>query len=176
MLMDQFTRYLPLQLIKTSFSVTNSYVLRKLRLILFPWRHKPWARQIRRSAENGSMEGWQPPRDDINAPDLYIPSESNVCPGRSSRLSWEVALTRSYGARHLYSALRTSIWSAGSIPSRDPRRVILEGPRRRNHRVLHYQTWMLFVGCARWRSQRSRIDWLWRVQIRRVSSRFGGCQ
>jgi hypothetical protein len=24
------------------------------------------------------MEGWQPPREDINAPDLYIPSESRL--------------------------------------------------------------------------------------------------
>ncbi|WWD20727.1 hypothetical protein CI109_105203 [Kwoniella shandongensis] len=73
-----FTRYLPLQLIKVSFSVTNSYVFNKLRLILFPWRHKPWSRQVRRSAENGAMEGWQPPRDDINAPDLYIPTMALV--------------------------------------------------------------------------------------------------
>lgn len=69
---SQFTRYLPLQLIKTSFDVTNSYVLRKIRLVLFPWRHKPWAR-TRRSGDAGS-DGWQPPREDINAPDLYIPS------------------------------------------------------------------------------------------------------
>jgi hypothetical protein len=63
-----------LTLIKISFSVTNTYVLKKLRLVLFPWRHKPWARQVRRSGEGG-VDGWQAPRDDINAPDLYIPSE-----------------------------------------------------------------------------------------------------
>ncbi|WRT70708.1 uncharacterized protein IL334_007706 [Kwoniella shivajii] len=73
-----FTRYLPLHLIKVSFSVTNSYVLNKLRLVLFPWRHKPWSRQVRRSTENGAMEGWQAPRDDINAPDLYIPTMALV--------------------------------------------------------------------------------------------------
>ncbi|WVQ63295.1 uncharacterized protein L199_001447 [Kwoniella botswanensis] len=73
-----FTRYLPLHLIKVSFSVTNSYVLNKLRLVLFPWRHKPWSRQIKRSSENGVMEGWQAPRDDINAPDLYIPTMALV--------------------------------------------------------------------------------------------------
>ncbi|WWC92300.1 uncharacterized protein L201_007254 [Kwoniella dendrophila CBS 6074] len=73
-----FTRYLPLHLIKVSFSVTNSYVLNKLRLVLFPWRHKPWSRQVKRSSENGAMEGWQPPRDDINAPDLYIPTMALV--------------------------------------------------------------------------------------------------
>ncbi|OCF43284.1 ER to Golgi transporter Yif1 [Kwoniella heveanensis CBS 569] len=73
-----FTRYLPLHLIKVSFSVTNTYVLNKLRLVLFPWRHKPWSRQVRRSTENGAMEGWQAPRDDINAPDLYIPTMALV--------------------------------------------------------------------------------------------------
>lgn len=69
------SRYLPLPMVKTCFSVTNSYVLRKLRLVLFPWRHRPWSRQVRRAAENGGVDQYQPPRDDINAPDLYIPSE-----------------------------------------------------------------------------------------------------
>ncbi|KAJ9119155.1 hypothetical protein QFC22_003646 [Naganishia vaughanmartiniae] len=91
-----FTRYLPLPLVKTSFSVTNSYVLSKLRLVLFPWRHHPWSRQAIRTSgmsgqpdsvhpggagiSNGSsgQEGWMPPRDDINAPDLYIPSMALV--------------------------------------------------------------------------------------------------
>ena len=45
--------------------------MNKLRLLLFPWRHKPWSRRVRRS-ENGQAE-WQAPRDDLNAPDLYIP-------------------------------------------------------------------------------------------------------
>jgi hypothetical protein len=45
----------------------------KLKLILFPWTHKPWVRKIRRT-ENGQSE-WQPPREDINSPDLYIPGE-----------------------------------------------------------------------------------------------------
>ncbi|KAI5451567.1 Protein transport protein yif1 [Naganishia albida] len=89
-----FSRYLPLPLVKTCFSVTNSYVLRKLRLVLFPWRHKPWSRQAIRSnrmqqdphhgaagePSNGAsgQDGWMPPRDDINAPDLYIPAMALV--------------------------------------------------------------------------------------------------
>lgn len=28
----------------------------------------------------GGVEGWMPPREDINAPDLYIPSESGYTP------------------------------------------------------------------------------------------------
>ncbi|EDR08475.1 uncharacterized protein LACBIDRAFT_173782 [Laccaria bicolor S238N-H82] len=57
--------------VKHHFNVSNSYVMRKLRVLLFPWTHKPWARKIRRS-EHGQSE-WQTPREDINCPDLYIP-------------------------------------------------------------------------------------------------------
>lgn len=74
-----FSRYLPLPLVKTCFAVTNGYVLRKLRIVLFPWRHRPWARQPRRTGDGGAgVEAWQPPRDDINAPDLYIPTMAVV--------------------------------------------------------------------------------------------------
>jgi hypothetical protein len=64
--------------LKHHFNVSNSYVIRKLRLVVFPWRHKPWTRKLRRS-ETGISE-FQPPRDDLNAPDLYIPS--NLLPFR----------------------------------------------------------------------------------------------
>ncbi|EPS93220.1 hypothetical protein FOMPIDRAFT_1136636, partial [Fomitopsis schrenkii] len=62
---------IPITVLKHHFNVSNSYVMNKLRLLLFPWRHKPWSRRVRRS-ENGQAE-WQAPRDDLNAPDLYIP-------------------------------------------------------------------------------------------------------
>lgn len=62
---------IPISVLKHHFNVSNSYVMNKLRLLLFPWRHKPWSRRMHRS-ENGQTE-WQPPRDDLNAPDLYIP-------------------------------------------------------------------------------------------------------
>ncbi|PFH46229.1 hypothetical protein AMATHDRAFT_183698 [Amanita thiersii Skay4041] len=57
--------------IKHHFNVSNLYVIRKLKLVLFPWMHKPWSRRVRRS-DAGQTE-WQSPRDDINCPDLYIP-------------------------------------------------------------------------------------------------------
>jgi YIF1 len=72
----QFGGHIPVPLLKHHFNVSNSYVLHKLRLVLFPWRHRPWTRKIRRSEVNGQTEGWQPPREDINSPDLYIPSPS----------------------------------------------------------------------------------------------------
>ena len=58
-------------MLKHHFNVSNSYVIKKLQIVLFPWRHKPWSRRVRR-LENGQSE-WSPPREDINSPDLYIP-------------------------------------------------------------------------------------------------------
>ena len=60
------TLIIPSNHIKLYFNVSNSYVIRKLRLVLFPWLH----RQSRRLRAQGE---WLPPRDDINSPDLYIP-------------------------------------------------------------------------------------------------------
>ncbi|KNC80734.1 hypothetical protein SARC_06917 [Sphaeroforma arctica JP610] len=54
------------------FQVSNAYVLNKMKLIVFPWLHKDWSRRL-------SHEGqFLNPRDDINAPDLYIPAMSYV--------------------------------------------------------------------------------------------------
>lgn len=52
------------------FSVNNSYVKNKLRLLLFPFRHKNWTRLM---VSQGDTDAYRAPRDDINAPDLYIP-------------------------------------------------------------------------------------------------------
>ncbi|KAI0258547.1 YIF1-domain-containing protein [Gloeopeniophorella convolvens] len=67
---------IPVTHLKHHFNVSNSYVIRKLRLVLFPWRNKPWTRKMRRS-EAGVGE-FQPPREDLNAPDLYIPAMAFV--------------------------------------------------------------------------------------------------
>ena len=69
--MVQLGGLIPITAVKHHFNVSNSYVINKLRLVLFPWRHKPWSRRSRRT-EAGQAE-WLPPRDDINSPDLYIP-------------------------------------------------------------------------------------------------------
>ena len=42
----QFTRHLPVPLLKHSFAVTNGYVFRKLGVLLWPWRHGKWARSV----------------------------------------------------------------------------------------------------------------------------------
>eukprot|EP01083_Nonionella_stella_P069865 186518_1 len=55
---------------KTYFRVNNSYVFQKMRLLLFPFRVKRWRREFTELAEK---RVYLPPREDVNAPDLYIP-------------------------------------------------------------------------------------------------------
>lgn len=63
---QNFNRYLNVSALKHYFNVSNSYVVNKLYLVLFPWRHRPWVRQ--------NQDGFfLPPREDINSPDMYIP-------------------------------------------------------------------------------------------------------
>eukprot|EP00164_Ancoracysta_twista_P000587 GFYU01000778.1.p1 GENE.GFYU01000778.1~~GFYU01000778.1.p1 ORF type:complete len:352 (+),score=90.31 GFYU01000778.1:112-1167(+) len=57
--------------LKCYFNVSNSYVVNKLKVLLCPYIHKSWPR--RRSGGEGDQAVYLPPRDDVNAPDLYIP-------------------------------------------------------------------------------------------------------
>jgi protein transport protein YIF1 len=66
-------RFINTTSLKPYFNVSTSYVLIKLQLLLFPWRHRNWLRQVQRDEITGIKETYKPPREDINAPDLYIP-------------------------------------------------------------------------------------------------------
>ena len=74
----QLNRYVSISALKHYFNVTTSYVLRKLLLVLVPWRHKPWSR-TQRHPNTGSQDQssysyyFLPPREDLNSPDMYIP-------------------------------------------------------------------------------------------------------
>lgn len=69
---------------KPYFAVSNVYVIRKLRVLVNPWRHVPWSRQSTTRASAGrpglgeTETIYLPPREDINAPDMYIPLMSLV--------------------------------------------------------------------------------------------------
>ncbi|KAM0453886.1 hypothetical protein ACHAPV_007523 [Trichoderma viride] len=65
-------RYVNVSALKYYFNVSNFYVINKLFIVLFPWRHKPWSRKQVAGA-NGQDLRYLPPRDDINSPDMYIP-------------------------------------------------------------------------------------------------------
>lgn len=72
MVEQNFGRYVNVLALKHYFNVSNSYVINKLFLVLFPWRHKPWSRK-RGVGANGQEGFYLPPRDDVNSPDMYIP-------------------------------------------------------------------------------------------------------
>ncbi|KAL9947781.1 Protein yif1b [Verticillium nonalfalfae] len=69
---QNFNRYVNVNALKHYFNVTNSYVINKIFLVLFPWRHKPWSRK-QATGPNGQDGFYLPPRDDVNSPDMYIP-------------------------------------------------------------------------------------------------------
>lgn len=71
----QVNRYVSIPALKHYFNVSTPYVLRKLLLVLFPWRHRPWSREQRPSSSASPDANYYflPPRDDINSPDMYIP-------------------------------------------------------------------------------------------------------
>lgn len=65
-------KYVSVGMLRYYFQVSNFYVLRKILLVIFPWRHKPWSRQTVRSDSTG-QDTYAFPREDLNAPDMYIP-------------------------------------------------------------------------------------------------------
>ncbi len=61
--------------LKYYFNVSNAYVINKIKLLLFPFLHKTWTRRRDDAYDGGqnAHDEFLPPKDDINAPDLYIP-------------------------------------------------------------------------------------------------------
>ncbi|PIO64888.1 Hrf1 family protein [Teladorsagia circumcincta] len=64
---EKITKYLNTFNLKYYFSVDNSYVGKKLGILLFPFFHRDWSLKYAGSDEP------VPAKDDVNAPDLYIP-------------------------------------------------------------------------------------------------------
>lgn len=83
----QMDRIVPMARLRRLFDVTTSYVVHKLLLLLFPLRRHDWTR---RTVLSDAGDAYVPstPRNDINAPDLYIPSTDaaprSPVPGRSA--------------------------------------------------------------------------------------------
>ncbi|KAG8528752.1 uncharacterized protein KY384_006439 [Bacidia gigantensis] len=91
---QSLNRYVSIPALKHYFNVSTPYVLRKLLLVLFPWRHKPWTRAQRsassaddvgpvpntegKPASNSYQYYFLPPSADLNSPDLYIPTMAVV--------------------------------------------------------------------------------------------------
>ncbi|XP_049526239.1 protein YIF1B isoform X2 [Dermacentor silvarum] len=71
MVHQKLEKYVSVSKIKYYFAVDTSYVGRKLLLLLFPFGHTDWAVKY-------DQDEPVPPRYDVNAPDLYIPSMALV--------------------------------------------------------------------------------------------------
>ncbi|XP_053133390.1 protein YIF1A [Hemicordylus capensis] len=60
-------RFMSINKLKYFFAVDTSYVMKKLALLVFPYVHQNWEVRYHRDVP-------LTPRQDVNAPDLYIPS------------------------------------------------------------------------------------------------------
>ncbi|XP_074087115.1 protein YIF1A [Macrotis lagotis] len=67
MVHKELHRFVSMNKLKHFFAVDTSYVARKLGLLVFPYTHQNWEVQCSRDVP-------LPPRQDLNAPDLYIPT------------------------------------------------------------------------------------------------------
>ncbi|KAJ1564965.1 hypothetical protein HK096_005324 [Nowakowskiella sp. JEL0078] len=70
---QNISQYVSINQLRYYFNVSNSYVFTKILLLLFPFRQQHWFRLPKRADHNGQIAGYKPPREDLNAPDLYIP-------------------------------------------------------------------------------------------------------
>lgn len=64
---QKLTKYLGAFNLKYYFAVDNAYVGKKLGILLFPFFHRDW------NVRHGHTDEPVPAREDVNAPDLYIP-------------------------------------------------------------------------------------------------------
>ncbi|XP_060935921.1 protein YIF1A [Limanda limanda] len=67
MVNKEFSRFVSVNKLKYFFAVDTRYVLKKLMILLFPYTHQDWEVRYHRDTP-------LTPRQDVNAPDLYIPT------------------------------------------------------------------------------------------------------
>uniref|UniRef100_A0A3Q2D9R1 Protein YIF1 n=1 Tax=Cyprinodon variegatus TaxID=28743 RepID=A0A3Q2D9R1_CYPVA len=64
----EISRFMSVNKLKYFFAVDTRYVLKKLMILMFPYTHQDWEVRYHRDTP-------LTPRQDVNAPDLYIPSK-----------------------------------------------------------------------------------------------------
>ncbi|KAJ1106083.1 hypothetical protein NDU88_003486 [Pleurodeles waltl] len=63
----EINRFMSINRLKYFFAVDTTYVMKKLALLMFPYTHQNW--EVRYNRDSPLT-----PRNDVNAPDLYIPT------------------------------------------------------------------------------------------------------
>uniref|UniRef100_A0A3B5MIQ3 Protein YIF1 n=1 Tax=Xiphophorus couchianus TaxID=32473 RepID=A0A3B5MIQ3_9TELE len=69
MVNKEINRFMSVNKLKYFFAVDTRYVLKKLMILMFPYTHQDWEVRYHRDTP-------LTPRQDVNAPDLYIPRNS----------------------------------------------------------------------------------------------------
>ncbi|XP_013849522.1 protein YIF1A isoform X5 [Sus scrofa] len=86
MVHKELHRFVSVNKLKYFFAVDTAYVAKKLGLLVFPYTHQNWEVQYSRDVP-------LPPRQDLNAPDLYIPTWTPGCrPGPATSSSGTSAM------------------------------------------------------------------------------------
>lgn len=67
MVNKEISRYVSVNKLKYFFAVDTRYVMKKLMILMFPYTHQDWEVRYHRDTP-------LTPRQDVNAPDLYIPT------------------------------------------------------------------------------------------------------
>ncbi|KAM9376532.1 protein YIF1A [Pholidichthys leucotaenia] len=67
MVNKEISRFMSVNKLKYFFAVDTKYVLKKLMILMFPYTHQDWEVRYHRDTP-------LTPRQDVNAPDLYIPT------------------------------------------------------------------------------------------------------
>uniref|UniRef100_A0A667YT98 Protein YIF1 n=3 Tax=Euacanthomorphacea TaxID=123369 RepID=A0A667YT98_9TELE len=67
MVNKEISRFMSVNKLKYFFAVDTKYVMKKLMLLMFPYTHQDWEVRYHRDTP-------LTPRQDVNAPDLYIPT------------------------------------------------------------------------------------------------------
>jgi len=118
---SNYAKYFSTASMRAYFDVTESYVFHKMRLLLCPFLHKgSWAR-LPESVAGGTA--YKPPRNDINAPDLYIPlmafctyvltaSIREIFSSARGKFTPEALATHGWWSGLLWAGESTFIWIA----------------------------------------------------------------
>ncbi|XP_046498743.1 protein YIF1A isoform X2 [Equus asinus] len=113
MVHKELHRFVSVNKLKYFFAVDTAYVAKKLGLLVFPYTHQNWEVQYSRDAP-------LPPRRDLNAPDLYIPTMAfityvllaGIALGIQKRMILSVLTGLLFGSDGYYVALA---WTSSAL-------------------------------------------------------------
>ncbi|KAM5247706.1 protein YIF1A isoform 2-T2 [Ctenodactylus gundi] len=113
MVHKELHRFVSVNKLKYFFAVDTTYVAKKLGLLVFPYTHQNWEVQYSRDVP-------LPPRQDLNAPDLYIPTMAfityvllaGMALGIQKRMILSVLMGLLFGNNGYYMALA---WTSSAL-------------------------------------------------------------